>query len=151
MGGQNHNCAFRTRRKDEVHSCRHAYVRRAKNFPRKTAATKRPRPQRTTPHPRIRLARAPDYLDAHREQQFAITMYEPKNVEERHAWEYRGSLGYCAPNNAAVEQQHAKPYAPPFNKLYTGAHSDVHPIQEICYRACSAGRGTSVWSPTRLL
>lgn len=85
VGRQNHNCAFQTRRKNKVHSCLHAQVRRAENFPRKTAATKRPRPQQTTPHPRIRLARAPDYLDAHREQQFAITMYEPKNVEERHS------------------------------------------------------------------
>lgn len=55
-----------------------------KTSPRKTAATNRSRPQRTTtPHPRTRLARAPDYLDAHREQQLAITMYEPKNAEER--------------------------------------------------------------------
>lgn len=82
---KNRTCAFRTTRKDHEHSRRHAHKRCAKNFfPRKTAATNRSRPQRTTtPHRRTRLARAPDYLDAHREQQLAITMYEPKNVEER--------------------------------------------------------------------
>lgn len=81
---KNHTCAFRTTRKDQEHSRRHTHKRRATNFPGKTAATNRSRPQRTTtPHPRTRLARAPDYLDAHREQQLAITMYEPKNAEER--------------------------------------------------------------------